>query len=53
MELKVGHTAEEAIAQIKEKRYMQKVEHCASVLLVGIAYDKVKKTHRCLIEKYR
>lgn len=53
LELKVDHTAEYAIAQIKEKKYMQKVENCASVLLVGIAYDREKKIHHCLIEKYR
>ena len=53
LELKVDHTAEDAIAQIKEKRYMQKVEDCASVLLVGIAYDKEKKIHQCIIEKYK
>lgn len=39
----MDHTAEYAIAQIKEKKYMQKIENCASVLLVGIAYDREKK----------
>lgn len=53
LELKVGHTAEDAIMQIKKKKYMQKAEGCASVLLVGIAYDKAQKRHHCVIEKYR
>jgi hypothetical protein len=51
LELKVDHTAEDAIAQIKEKKYMEKVEKYASVLLVGIAYDKGKKVHQCMIEE--
>lgn len=53
LELKVDDTPEEAIAQIKEKVYMQKVEKCKSVLLVGIAYNREKKIHQCRIEKYR
>lgn len=51
LELKMDHTAEDAIAQIKEKKYMQK-EKYPSVLLVGIAYDKGKKVHQCMIEKF-
>lgn len=50
LELKVDNTAEDAIAQIKEKKYIQKAKKNGSVLLVGIAYDKVKKVHQCKIE---
>ncbi len=49
LELKVGGSCEEAIEQIKQKNYMQKVEHCRKVLLVGINYGKDKK-HSCRIE---
>lgn len=51
LELKVNDTAKNAIKQIKEKNYMQKLESYSDILLVGISYDK-KKRHRCLIEKY-
>ena len=50
LELKVGDTPEHAIAQIKEKNYLQKIETASSVLLVGIAYDKGRKRHQCKIE---
>lgn len=50
LELKVGHSSEEALQQIKDKNYMQKVEHCNEILLVGINYDK-KKHHECKIER--
>ncbi len=53
--------ADEAIAQIKERHYWEKVsaymqDHTsackaeASLLLVGIGYDKEKKMHDCRIE---
>ena len=55
LELKVDHSPEEAIEQIKEKNYMlrftgntsehQKVK-IRRVLLVGIGYDKETKKHR-------
>ncbi len=50
LELKYGKSCEEALAQIKEKNYIQKVEGCGEVLLVGINYD-AKKHHTCKIEK--
>ncbi len=50
LELKVGKSCEEAIAQIKEKNYMQRVDNCREILLVGINYDK-EKHHSCKIEK--
>lgn len=51
LELKVDHTAEEALSQIKEKNYIQKVKEYDTTLLVGIAYDKIQKKHQCKIEK--
>ena len=57
LELKVDHTPEEAIAQIKEKNYAARFMERTSqgncprrVLLVGIGYDKKKKKHRCKVE---
>lgn len=50
MELKYGKSCEEAISQIKEKNYIQKVEMQGEILLVGINYDE-KKHHTCRIEK--
>ncbi len=53
LELKVDHTAADAIAQIRKKNYPQKAEKYRSVLLVGIGYDRKSKIHDCMIEKYR
>lgn len=58
LELKVGHSPEEAIRQIKEKNYAQRfrgkyaqpAEYKGRVLAVGIAYDKKDKRHKCKIE---
>ena len=51
IELKYGHSPEEAIAQIKERRYQDKVaEYTGDILLVGISYDREAKTHQCRIE---
>lgn len=51
LELKVGKSCDEAIAQIKEKNYIQKVVgRCENALFVGINYDKKSKTHQCKIE---
>lgn len=52
LELKFNHSADTAIAQIKEQRYAgMLLDHVGSVLLVGINYDKKTKHHECLIEK--
>jgi hypothetical protein len=51
LELKVDGTCQEAIDQIKERNYIQKVAKCGEVLLVGINYDKKEKVHQCMIEK--
>lgn len=53
VELKYDKSAEGAIAQIKEKRYVDSLkEYQGNMLLVGINYDKDKKEHTCIIEKY-
>ena len=50
LELKVEGTAEEAIEQIKARNYLQKVQSCKEILLVGICYDKQSKHHTCRME---
>ena len=52
IELKYDKTSETAIKQIKDKKYMQVLEgYMGEVLLVGVNYDRVDKTHSCLIER--
>lgn len=59
LELKVDHTPEEAIAQIKEKQYalrfkgkMSEAErYTGRILAVGISYDKETKEHSCKVEE--
>ena len=52
LELKFNHSADTAIAQIKEQRYAgMLLDHVGSVLLVGINYDKKTKKHECVIER--
>lgn len=61
LELKVDHTPEEAIRQIKERRYDtrfrekpgEKRKYTGRILAVGIGYDKKQKKHRCKIEVLR
>ncbi|MCC8139459.1 MAG: ATP-binding protein [Lachnospiraceae bacterium] len=63
IELKVNHTAAEAIQQIKDRQYAlrfegklgQEPEYTGRVLAVGIAYDKDDKTrrHECKVEVLR
>jgi len=51
IELKKGHSAEEAVKQIKANDYLHKVsEYNEEILLVGINYDE-KKDYSCIIEK--
>lgn len=53
IELKVGQSAESAIAQIKERQYDSMIkEKYENLLLVGISYDRKTKVHECRIEKY-
>ena len=53
LELKVDHSPEEALAQIKEKNYALRFtgKKVKKVLLVGIGYDKKDKKHKCKIEQ--
>lgn len=61
LELKVGHTAEEALQQIKDRNYALKFEgkfgetpkYTGRILGVGIAYDRETKEHTCKIEVLR
>ena len=52
IELKYDKDADSAIDQIKRRQYTAKLDQYeGNILLVGINYDKEKKTHTCLIEK--
>ena len=63
IELKVNHTAEEAIQQIKDRRYAlrfegkfgENPEYTGRILAVGIAYSKEdeNKRHECKVEVLR
>lgn len=61
LELKVNHTAAEALQQIKDRKYALKFEgrlgakskYTGRILGVGIAYDKTSKVHECKIEVLR
>lgn len=58
LELKVDHTPEEAIQQIKDKKYAlrftgklgEEPKYTGRILAVGISYDKQKKKHSCKVE---
>ena len=58
LELKVDHTAEEAIEQIKNKKYALRFQgrlgaRCnftGRIICVGIAYQKTDKKHECKVE---
>lgn len=58
LELKVGHTPEEAIQQIKDKNYAfrfkgklgETAQYSGRILAVGISYDKSTKKHSCKID---
>ena len=53
MELKWDKSAEGAISQIKDKKYVTALEeYKGNILLVGINYDRKTKEHQCKIEKY-
>lgn len=53
VELKWNKSAEAALQQIKEKKYVRAVEnYTGNILLVGINYDKKNKAHECIIEKW-
>lgn len=53
VELKWNKSAETALQQVKEKKYVQAIEnYTGKILLVGINYDKKSKTHECVIERW-
>ena len=53
VELKWGHSAEEAIEQIKQKDYLDCLHNYnGEVLLIGVNYDK-EKHHTCKIERIK
>ncbi len=50
LELKADDTCGNALRQIREKKYRQKLEgYAEEALLVGIGYDRGKKRHDCVI----
>ena len=53
LELKANSTPQEAIAQIKEKEYTQKLrnEKVQTILAVGLSYNTTEKVHQCIIEE--
>ena len=52
IELKWDKSASGAIAQIKEKKYIDALsEYQGNLILAGINYDKKIKKHSCLVEK--
>jgi hypothetical protein len=53
VELKYGHSTDEALAQIKQRSYSDKVaEYTGDILLVAINYDRETKQHTCQIERW-
>jgi hypothetical protein len=53
VELKVNRSAESALSQIKERRYVEALEdYQGKVLLVGVNYDKETKEHTCVIGEW-
>lgn len=54
IELKWNHSADTALTQIREKRYVGALhDFLGEILLVGVNYDKASKKHECRIEKVR
>jgi len=61
LELKIDHTAKEAVQQIKNKKYALKFEgklgatpkYAGRILGVGIAYNNKTKEHTCIVEVLR
>ena len=53
VELKYGHSTSEALAQIKDRHYTDKVaEYTGDILLVAVSYDRETKVHQCQIERW-
>jgi hypothetical protein len=54
VELKMNQSAESALAQIKERRYVEALPgYDGKILLVGVNYDKDTKNHTCEIEEIK
>lgn len=54
LELKWDKTANGAVSQIKDKKYVSALkDYKGIILLVGINYDKKNKQHQCRIEKFQ
>lgn len=52
IELKWDKDAAGAIAQIKDKNYVDALkDYEGNLLLAGISYDKKSKIHTCIIER--
>jgi hypothetical protein len=52
VELKMNQSAESALAQIKERRYVEALpDYEGKMLLVGVNYDRETKVHTCVIEE--
>lgn len=52
LELKWDKSAKGAIAQIKERQYVDALkDYRGNLLLAGINYDKTSKKHSCVIER--
>ena len=52
VELKWDKTKEDAVEQMKEKKYVRALKHFqGEVLLVGINYNHTTREHSCLIER--
>ena len=53
VELKYDRSVRSAISQIREKQYPQALEgYSGEIVLVGVNYDKERKAHQCVIEKF-
>ena len=53
VELKWDKTAQGAIDQIKDKKYVKSLEeYKGNILLVGINYNKDTREHECVIEEW-
>lgn len=54
VELKYDKSAEGAISQIKDKKYVDSLKnYYGKILLVGINYNKTSKKHECIIEEWK
>lgn len=56
VELKYDHSAQSAIAQIKNRHYPKALENWDAgkpILLIGISYDRKTKEHTCCIEEVK